>query len=66
MIGNQIVNLLIQFFIAMYRRCVCCNHNKHYKAQWEKDNHLNDFTSSTLMSEYLDLGKSFCFFQILI
>jgi len=57
MIGNQIANLLIQFFLSIYHSC--CKSEKHHEEQWEKDKDLIEFTSSTLMYEYLDIGKSF-------
>jgi len=59
MIGNQICNNLLQFFIAMRYNCknLCFNRAKNdEEGQWEKDNNLNDFNSNTLIDEYLDLG----------
>jgi hypothetical protein len=62
MVGKQLINNLIQLIAASRRSCACSccccckDANLNGAPQWEIDNDLIDFDSSTLMDEYLDLG----------
>ena len=59
MIGNQIINNVVEFFFAMRRtfwRLLSSDRNSQ-KAQWEIDNNLFDFNTIVLIDEYLELGE---------
>lgn len=59
MIGNQIINTLLELFSATRRTIArtCCNRKiKEGTPQWEIDRDLYDFTTDTLTEEYLELG----------
>ncbi|CAF2376820.1 unnamed protein product [Rotaria sp. Silwood2] len=60
MTGKQIVGNTVEFFFAICGSCACscCNHDKNTKReQWEIDKDLNNFETTTLIDEYLELGS---------
>lgn len=64
MIGKQLINNLFEFVSAMSRSAtqLCAKRGETgEQEQWEKDNGLRSFNSSTLIDEYLELGNLVCF-----
>ena len=64
MIGNQIINTLLELFGATRRTITrnCCNRDeKEAKQQWQLDRALYDFNSDTLTEEYMELGRRYLF-----
>jgi hypothetical protein len=64
MVGNQLINNLLEFLAAIRRNCMCfcCDSDERdAEHQWGKDNLLNEFNSNTLIDEYLELSKCFLF-----
>ena len=68
MLGNQLIGLGVEFLFAMGRSLKRCCSRKDSKdvALWEKDHELNDFDSTTLISEYLDLVIQFGFVTLFV
>ena len=59
MIGKQLINNVLEFFYAMRRtagRAFFKRGHQNDAKQWELDNELFDFNSTTLIDEYLELG----------
>jgi hypothetical protein len=59
MIGNQIINNVVEFILAMRRTCQGWfrGDKKKGKTLWEIDNGLLDFDTIVLIDEYLELGE---------
>ncbi|CAF4605965.1 unnamed protein product [Rotaria sp. Silwood1] len=69
MTGKQIVNNILEFFFAICGTCacVCCNRDiDTKKEQWEIDKNLNNFESTTLIDEYLELVIQFGFVTLFV
>ncbi|CAF4552415.1 unnamed protein product [Rotaria socialis] len=69
MAGKQFASLLVEFFLATWRsliRACCTRSHQQPRQQWEKDKELEDFHSTTLLDEYLELVIQFGFVTLFV
>ncbi|CAM4777756.1 unnamed protein product [Rotaria magnacalcarata] len=69
MTGKQFASLLVEFFLATWRtliRMCCTRSDQQPTKQWEKDKELEDFHSTTLLDEYLELAIQFGFVTLFV
>ncbi|CAF3386640.1 unnamed protein product [Rotaria socialis] len=69
MAGKQFASLLVEFFLATWRsliRACCTRSHQQPRQQWEKDKELEDFQSTTLLDEYLELVIQFGFVTLFV
>ena len=67
MVGSQLINNIAEFLLARSRRIRhwCSRRKSPAPHQWKEDKDLHDFTSSTLLEEYLKFVVQFGFVTLL-